>query len=386
MTQGCHVCGAAGLTNLSESIDRSVSSDCKPCDAPQSFSICGGCGTVQKRLDESWFRSVADIYGSYIMYGQSGGFEQSVFDQASGTQLSRSARLIQKLLCSNNVSESGRLLDVGCGNGAFLQAFNASRPKWLLAGSELDSKNKDTVEKLPMVEKLYSGSIDNISGTFDVVSLIHVLEHIINPLALLRSLHTKLRVGGLLFIESPSFEQNPFDLLIADHCTHFSIHTLSRLVESAGFVIQSATGGWVPKELSIVASRRTEKPELKVRRVATDSNSIVLRLQWLQRVVESAAAASMGRQFGIFGTSIAGSWLCSMLDDRVAFFVDEDVNRIGRTYMNRPIYSPAEAPANSCLFIAQPSMIAIEIRARLERMNCAFDICLPPREAFADEH
>ena len=147
------------------------------------------------------------------------------------------------------------MLDVGCGNGAMLRAFSQAVPRWSLAGTELDDKYRDVIESIPGVQSLHTCSPWDVPGEFDVITMVHVLEHIPQPEAYLRRLLTKLRPGGLLVVELPHHVANPFELLIADHCTHFAADTAAALLHRAGFEVLQTGDDWVPKELTLVARR-----------------------------------------------------------------------------------------------------------------------------------
>jgi hypothetical protein len=186
----------------------------------------------------------------------------------------------------------------------------------------------------------------------------------------------KLRPGGVLLIQVPNYEQNPFDLVIVDHCTHFSPSTLSSLLARAGFHIEAA-GSWIPKELTLVG-RKSEHAHPAVPVPGNDATKVVDHVAWLHRVYDVATQMSRDRVFGIFGTSIAASWLCNFLGDRVAFFLDEDQTRVGRLYMSRPVYNLESVPKGAFVFLAQPSAIADEIRIRLEQRQLEFTFIMPP--------
>ena len=111
------------------------------------------------------------------------------------------------------------------------------------------------IESIPGVQSLYTCQPWEVPGEFDVVSMVHVLEHIPHPENFLKQLLTKLRPGGLLIVELPYHVANPFELLIADHCTHFSADTAAALLRRAGFEVVQTADDWVPKELSLVARR-----------------------------------------------------------------------------------------------------------------------------------
>ena len=70
-------------------------------------------------------------------------------------------------------------------------------------------------------------------------------------------------------------------------------------------------------------------------------------------------------RFGIFGTSIAATWLFSELECKAGFFVDEDPDRVGGKHLNLPIYRASEVPAGSDVYVVCPPKISAAIAARL---------------------
>ena len=101
------------------------------------------------------------------------------------------------------------------------------------------------------------------------------------------------------------------------------------------------------------------------------------RLQWLSRQLETARRLAREGNFGLFGTSIAATWLFAELDGAVAFFVDEDPHRIGQTCFGRPIYRPGDAPAESQVFIALPPLLAAAVKDRLESQGLKLRFEIP---------
>ena len=127
------------------------------------------------------------IYDTYALYHQGGGFEQSVFDPA-GHSVTRSVRLLELLRESIGLPKTGRMLDIGYGNGSTLQAFGRMARHWELCGTELDEKNREMVRALPGVVELYTSPPPEVPGQFDLITMIHVLEHVPSPEDFLRSL------------------------------------------------------------------------------------------------------------------------------------------------------------------------------------------------------
>jgi SAM-dependent methyltransferase len=332
---------------------------------------------VQKVVDPDWLSEIADIYDAYTIYHQSGGTEQAIFEGPEGQALRRSDRIIRRLGAFTPLPATGRLLDVGCGNGPFLAAFNEYAPGWRLAGSDLDARCREAVERNPGVETLFEGPVGRVPGSFDLISMIHVLEHVPGPRETLEQIRTKLRPGGRLLVEVPNLLENPFDLVVADHASHFTPGSVAGLIASAGFGLETVATDWVYKELTLVA-KPTGSPLVECEGRAGDPVGLVTAIvDWLDTVIGSATECARGDRFGLFGTSIAACWLASELGGVVRFFVDEDPRRVGRTFMGRPVYHPADVPGGAHVFTPLPGALAETVRRRLGRTGVRY--VLPPR-------
>lgn len=373
----CSICGTGALEELSEYRNlRRVTSDCRAWPAGGRIGVCRSCGAVQKPADDAFLAEIDDIYRSYAIYHQAAGAEQAVFEQSSGLPASRSVKLLDAFRQSVNLQPAGRMLDVGCGNGATLRAFGRVAPGWTKAGTEFDAKYRAEVEANPNTEPLHVGPVATVPGAFDVITMIHVLEHIVDPVAVLATLRGKLTPDGLLLVEVPHHPANPFELLIADHRTHFTADSMTRALVAAGFEVVSVAEDWIPKELSIVARpAKGLAAVLPPNDPAAAWTRVAASISWLRQTADRLRDLGSTGPIGLFGTSIAGTWLASEAGDAVTFFVDEDPGRIGRTYHGRPIHGPADVPRGSRVFVGLPPAVAGGICARLERAGVVF---IPP--------
>ncbi|MGO9109331.1 MAG: class I SAM-dependent methyltransferase [Thermoguttaceae bacterium] len=374
----CHLCGAAGLTEFADFRSfRRITSDCRPWPAGGRLCACPSCGSVQKLADEVWKAEVEELYAGYAIYDQAEGAEQAVFDPSSGEASSRSQRLLTALRNAIGLRAGGRMLDIGCGNGAMLRAFRKAAPGWSMAGTELSDKYRRSIETIPGVESLYTCPPAEVPGQFDMVTMIHVLEHIPEPGAFLYRLWPKLVPGGLLVVELPHHLANPFELLIADHCTHFAAATAAVLLERSGLEVLSVAENWVPKELTLVARRPVSASHDTHPGIVQDCLDCVgQRIGWLGQISDMARKLASQREVGLFGTSIAGTWLFAELEGAVGFFVDEDPHRVGKRWQGRPVYHPQQIPRGSCVLIPLPFSLAEGISRRIARPD--LEICLPP--------
>ncbi len=375
----CHVCGQTTLqiANGYEAFWR-VTSDCKPWPPGGSLARCASCGLVQTPVTPEWGKEADKIYTDYTIYHQSGGAEQNVFDSQSGAGKPRSDKIIQSLGSNCVLPTKGRLLDIGCGNGSFLSAWSRLIPGWSLCGSEVSEKYKARVESITGVEKLYTCDVNDIPGSFDVISLVHVLEHIPSPFGLLQRLSKKLKPGGLLVVEVPDCEQNVFMLLVADHCTHFSPPLLAGLVSASGLQVLHATNSWVAKEITLVAQLGDSPGESKpVRLSEADSVKVFGGWKQLEQIVAKIESVKQRENFGLFGTAIAATWLDAQTERAARFFVEEDKNRVGRIHLGRPILATADLPLNATIFVALPQPLAGQVAARLAKLDRGLHVVLP---------
>jgi len=357
-----------------------VTSDCKPFRRGGALGVCRRCASVVKRVDAVWEREVEEIYAHYDIFHQSAGAEQLVYAGGDGQASFRSDPLCEKIQKSLPLPERGRLLDVGCGKGAFLSAWSRSRPDWVLEGHDLDAQTREVVEAIPGVAKMHDGSFDEIDGKFDLVSMVHVLEHIADPSASLGAIRERVGREGWIFVEVPHFVERAFDLLVADHCSHFTPESLARVFARAGFESVAVSDAWNSKELSGVF-----RPDSGAERDTTEAPSfpeaffaVARALAWLEGTLSLADRMRSHASFGVFGTSIGATWLASSVARPVDFFVDEDPNRQGRHHLGKPVLAPHEVPADSTVFMCLPHPQASDVSNRLTPPKKAWNPLLPP--------
>lgn len=135
----CQICQTGTLEVLSAYAKfPRATSDSKPWPAGGQLAVCANCGAIQKIPDARWREEIGSIYGAYEIYQQSAGAEQLIFD-GHGRHEPRSLKLVNYIEREVPLPATGKLLDIGCGNGAALRNFSGALPGWQLYGSELDN-------------------------------------------------------------------------------------------------------------------------------------------------------------------------------------------------------------------------------------------------------
>ncbi|MFO7709657.1 MAG: class I SAM-dependent methyltransferase [Desulfobacterales bacterium] len=145
----------------------------------------------------------------------------------------------------------GRLLDVGCGDGAFLD--HAIRRGWAVDGTEVSTWAADHASRR-LGRAIFHGEIWDTgfpAQRYDVVTLWHVLEHVWAPLRVLEEARRVMKPSGRLVVAVPNVDdrimqtayrivrrRRPRLFSLEDkelHLFHFSVPSLRRLLGRSGF-------------------------------------------------------------------------------------------------------------------------------------------------------
>jgi 2-polyprenyl-3-methyl-5-hydroxy-6-metoxy-1,4-benzoquinol methylase len=146
-------------------------------------------------------------------------------------------------------SGPGRLLDVGCGDATFLRLAKAGG--WDVVGTEFSARAVAAAADCDVRQgEVWEARLP--ADSCDVVTSWHVIEHVSDPRRMVMELFRVLRPGGRLVLATPNlhdylfraayvlgrfrlpawYEEDEREL----HLFNFSASTLTRLVQSVGFV------------------------------------------------------------------------------------------------------------------------------------------------------
>ncbi|MBI3087376.1 MAG: class I SAM-dependent methyltransferase [Candidatus Omnitrophica bacterium] len=148
-------------------------------------------------------------------------------------------------------ARGGRLLDVGCGTGAFLAA--ARRRGYEVSGVDFDQHAIGEATRRHGLSRLYAAPLETLRpGAFDVVTAFEVLEHSPSPRAFLQTVHRLVVPGGWLALSVPYRDRRPAFRYHWDapphHLTRWSRRALERAVVGAGFRVERVAVGMAQAE------------------------------------------------------------------------------------------------------------------------------------------
>jgi 2-polyprenyl-3-methyl-5-hydroxy-6-metoxy-1,4-benzoquinol methylase len=228
---------------------------------PDNSRQCLLCGSVKHHpvFQESGIAIVRcdecrHVFSSYAAAAQYDGFWGQ--DVAQGDTFywnEAHARMYQDFGRRFLIGRSGRLLDVGCGLGFFLKAVE-HYPGWEAHGWEISAAAVQYACHTLGLTNVTSGRLEDSNwpiGSFDVITMWDVIEHVQEPDPLLSRCHALLKDGGICFMHTPNVHiQLPKARLKKlvrgmrpgisylhprDHLHHYSLHSIQRLLLRNGF-------------------------------------------------------------------------------------------------------------------------------------------------------
>jgi len=138
--------------------------------------------------------------------------------------------------------KTGKLIDVGCGIGYFLE--EAKKRGWEVFGTEYTDEAIKICESKGITMK--KGKLNPNSfepESFDVITNFEVIEHINNPQEEIQNFNQILRKGGLAYITTPNWNallryrlKAAYNVIVyPEHLSYYTPKTLKRLFKSKGF-------------------------------------------------------------------------------------------------------------------------------------------------------
>lgn len=211
-----------------------------PANEIKNFELvaCANCGLVWTGIVESI--DPKQLYSDevYQVVDNRGSIFEKIILREAATVLVRAERLAH--------TGGQRLLDFGCGKGQFLK--QAKVMGWSAVGVETSLERASFARANYGVEvygEFYKqGPV--ASGNFDFITLNHVLEHLPEPMALVRELlESNLTAGGVAMIEVPRLDSwqsriaggDWMHLDIPKHLSHWTEAKLSAALGGLGYEV-----------------------------------------------------------------------------------------------------------------------------------------------------
>ncbi len=202
---------------------------------PTYVSICTNCGLVflnPRWTKEDYNTFYATEYDQYYRFDE---------NEAADKEL-RKAKIVWERLEKYAPRQRHSALDIGCGLGWCLHYISEQAPGLAIAGIEPSDICADHFVN-QIGGELVARDVDSDwhleqRGRFDLITFRHVLEHLMDPVAVLKKVSQVMSPNGVLYIAVPDM-LHP-DGSLADfwyrcvHTFYYSKTTLTRIAAQAG--------------------------------------------------------------------------------------------------------------------------------------------------------
>jgi 2-polyprenyl-3-methyl-5-hydroxy-6-metoxy-1,4-benzoquinol methylase len=207
-------------------------------------------GVLAEFRDGHWELVKPAPYEEEYFEGSEHGVGYQGYRQQGSWRLEKAARLVRQirgigLVLGLDLASGARLLDVGSGYGYFRKA--AQQSGWQADGTEI-SDHAASVARADYGFETFVGTLSDFyqrgcNQPYDVLTMFDVIEHVDDPVALLRVAGELLKPGGICVIRTPnllSIEagvfKNDYHSLKLEHLHYFSSASLCFAMECAGLI------------------------------------------------------------------------------------------------------------------------------------------------------
>ncbi|SMC31900.1 class I SAM-dependent methyltransferase [Moheibacter sediminis] len=182
-------------------------------------------------------------------------------------QLIKVINIRHKFSMLGNIKKGAKILDYGCGTGDFL-AFAKSKDLDVL-GVEPNESAREITQKKVGKNSVLNSDLKDISETFDIITLWHVLEHIPNLYEFIEELKKHLNPNGEILIAVPNhlsfdakfYKKHWAAYDVPRHLWHFSPKSMDMLFNNFGMKIEKRYALWFDSFYVSLLSEKYKKTE-----------------------------------------------------------------------------------------------------------------------------
>ena len=256
-----------------------------PINGPYILSQCGDCGFYYGNVSASQ----TDLDNYYINLSKYENIDTIAMGSGGITpldqmRLQKTFRNVLKYINDKAIS----ILDVGCANGGLLHVFQSNGYLNIHGNDPSRICALRTKQNLGCI--VYEGSFFKVDfeRTFDLVTVTHVLEHVIDVLGFMRKILSILNEDGIIYLECP--DANSYNKVIhspnqefnTEHINHFDSSDYYNLafildveyIDSGSISFSTETNNEYFASFGVLRKRKVDHSNDKFRRDSTTDHAI----------------------------------------------------------------------------------------------------------------
>ena len=219
------------------------------------YNICKSCGHVFQsgRKTQEYYNSIPYTLGQES--------NDKIMHKKYDAHCKNRANYIYDFIKKFIVNIPNSILDIGCGYGGVLFYLGNNLKTKNLTGIAPDY-DENTFSKYNEINFIKSNYEFPISQKYELIILVHSLEHFLSPVKCLMTARENLTDDGILYIEVPNFYWEPFiinQIFTPVHISYFSKNDILNLIEYCGFEILKIKESKFWGNIKLVAKKSTKK-------------------------------------------------------------------------------------------------------------------------------
>ena len=242
-----------------------------------------------------------------------------------------------KILVDNIIQhDQPKILDIGCFDGRLLLELDDLLVAGHFWGFDIN----------PHLEALFpdrhdfhflSSLPDDLDSSFDLIIMSHSILYIPDLSKLMFTINKLLKSDGILYIQIPDINKNPFYALMGDQCYIFTEKSLRNVLKHYGFVTSKLDSKYFPRELVLVA----KKNKTIIAKAFVLDTTVENTIEILEGKRKKLLNVS-GSKLSVLGTTINAAYVDEVLRDRIWCFLDENLEKIGTMFRGKNVLNPKQ--------------------------------------------
>lgn len=247
------------------------------------------------------------------------------------------AEIIYKMYRKSNKIN---VLDVGCFDGQLLLDMSKFFKKYNFFGYDINKQLKRLFPKKKNF-KFVTPNLRNINEKFDLIIMSHSIMYI-NKIKDDFLLYKKmLKRNGILYIQMPNIEKNPFYALMGDQFNFFTSESLKNVLKICGFKSKIINNNIFKREIIMIAKKHNYRNKLKFKNSKVYEKCIIK----IRKIIDDLAKFNK-KKLIVMGTTVNSAFVDEILFDKIKFFIDENLSNKKNIFRGKKVVHPNKLSKN----------------------------------------
>lgn len=353
MSKKCNICNVMDIEKIYQFTDRCITSICSEKTQNSNIYFCHNCTQVMTDPLED----IGDFYSDTYNINAGSEEEDQLLKIVDGQKIYRYTYQAETLIktLSLNIESTHKILDFGAAKASTLRKVCEKFPKISPYVYDVSENYRNFWDKFIKKEAQFINTIDaDFEDHFDIVCSFFMLEHVVDPVAILKKKYSLLKEGGTVYFVVPNLYKNTADLLVLDHVNHFSRYSLQYMMESVGFIDvvidENINDGWFVVTGVKKKAQQNAQTKMPIKIDHSEINQLFLQAKgisgyWKEAFIQ-VKNFNTDQTFAIYGAGFYGSYIALNLKPHLkpTYFVDQNPFLQGGSIHGIEVISPNDMP------------------------------------------